>query len=294
MRILVAGWFSFEEMGATAGDLLARDLTCRWLEQAGCSYDVAVALPFTGGIDWRVVDPARYSHVVFVCGPFGNGPPLVEFLQRFQGRILVGLDLTLLEPLEVWNPFALLWERDSSRQARPDISFLGERPHVPVVGLVLIHPQPEYRERDRHREANEALCWLVGSREAAAVHIDTRLDVNSTGLRTAVEVESLVARMDVVLTTRLHGMVLALKNSVPAVVIDPVAGGAKIKRQAECVGWPIVFTPENVSQGAMERAFDYCLSAGARTQARDCRDQAIKMAERTRDEFIAALTARVG
>ena len=28
MRILVAGWFSFEDMGATAGDIIARDIAC--------------------------------------------------------------------------------------------------------------------------------------------------------------------------------------------------------------------------------------------------------------------------
>jgi hypothetical protein len=28
VTVLVAGWFSFEQMGATAGDLLARDVAC--------------------------------------------------------------------------------------------------------------------------------------------------------------------------------------------------------------------------------------------------------------------------
>ena len=35
MKCLVAGWFSFEQMGATAGDLLAKDLVCSWVERAG-------------------------------------------------------------------------------------------------------------------------------------------------------------------------------------------------------------------------------------------------------------------
>ena len=57
----------------------------------------------------------------------------------------------------------------------------------------------------------------------AVVAIDTRLDANRTGLRTPAQVESLIARTDVVVTTRLHGLVLALKNGVPAVAIDTVA-----------------------------------------------------------------------
>jgi hypothetical protein len=70
MKILVAGWFSFEKCNATAGDLMARDLVCEWIENAGHAYDIALAPPFVGGVDWRSVEPKTYSHVVFVCGPF--------------------------------------------------------------------------------------------------------------------------------------------------------------------------------------------------------------------------------
>jgi len=59
------------------------------------------------------------------------------------------------------------------------------------------------------------LAALAASREMSVVHIDTRLDVNSTGLRTPREVESPITRMDVVLTTRLHATGLSIKNGVP-------------------------------------------------------------------------------
>ncbi len=78
--------------------------------------------------------------------------------------------------------------------------------------------------------ANEAINKLIQSREMVTVPIDTRLDTNSSRLRSAAEVESLIARMDLVITTRLHGLVLALKNGVPAVAIDPIPGGFKIER----------------------------------------------------------------
>jgi hypothetical protein len=227
VKTLVAGWFSFEEMGASAGDLIARDIVCEWLERSGHPYDVALAPPFSGDVDWALVDPEAYSHVVFVCGPFGNGKPIVEFLQHFSGCRLIGLNLTMLESLNTWNPFDLLFERDSSVTSRPDISFLSNQARVPVVGVVLIDSQPEYNEKDMHHVANDSISQLVASREMSAVTIDTRLDSNRTGLRTPSEVESLIARMDVVLTSRLHGTVLALKNGVPAIAIDPVAGGVR-------------------------------------------------------------------
>ena len=89
MKLLVAGWFSFEQMGATAGDLLVRDLACEWLDRAGCSYDVAYVPPFKGDVDWRTVEPSQYTHVVFVCGPFGNGWPVTDFLFRFEHRLFL-------------------------------------------------------------------------------------------------------------------------------------------------------------------------------------------------------------
>lgn len=294
MKCLVAGWFSFEQMGASAGDLLARDLACEWLERAGFSYDVALAPPFRGGVDWRLADPNTYSHVLFVCGPFGNGEPITGFLSHFSGSCVVGLNVTMLESLGIWNPFDVLFERDSSVTSRPDIAFLSPPSRVPVVGIVLIDMQPEYKKKDLRLTANEAIEKLVASREMATVPIDTRLDINRTSLRSPAEVESLIAAMDIVLTTRLHGLVLALKNGVPAIAIDSVSGGAKIKRQAESIGWPIVFIIDSVTDEALREAFDYCLTEDARKKAKECKDKAALTIRKTRDEFIDAMVHSVG
>jgi hypothetical protein len=289
MKTLVAGWFSFEQMGATAGDLFARDLVCEWLEHAGHSYDVAIAPPFHGGVNWRSVDPGIYSNVVFVCGPFGNGWPITEFLPRFAGCRLIGINLSMLESLDKWNPFDLLFERDSSVTSRPDISFLSRQAKVPVVGVVLVPPQKEYGEKAKHQVTNDAIQRLVDSREMSTVKIDTRLDENSTDLRSPSEVESLIARMDVVLTTRLHGTVLALKNGIPVIAIDPIAGGAKISRQAETMDWPVVFTAESLEDKELQKAFDYCLTEDARVKAGECYKRAVRRVQEIRDEFISVL-----
>jgi hypothetical protein len=292
VKTLVAGWFSFELMGASAGDLLARDVACEWLRDAGRAYDIALAAPFTGGVDWRAVDPADYDQVVFVCGPFGNGPPLVEFLEKFAGRRLVGLNLTMLHRLDEWNPFDLLIERDSSARSHPDMALASRQQLVPVVGLVLIDSQPEYGIRDLHESANAALRRLAASRYVAVVPIDTRLDENATGLRSAAPVESLIARTDVVLTTRLHGTVLALKNGVPALAVDPVAGGGKIRRQTEALGWPVVLSADALDDASLSDALDYCLTADARAAARACAERAIAALRNARDEFPTDQTQR--
>ena len=291
MKALVAGWFSFEQMGASAGDLIARDLVVGWLDEADHVYDVALAAPFAGGVDWSNVDPEAYSHLVFVCGPFGNGAPVAGLLDRFRGRRLVGVNLTMLEPVETWNPFDVLLERDSSRLARPDLVFAAGNRRVPVVGLVLIDAQPEYGGRDLHAAADRAIEELLGSRDVAVVAVDTRLDVNRTGLRTPAQVESLIACTDVVVTTRLHGLVLALSNGVPAVAVDTVAGGGKVTRQAEALGWPVLGV-EGLSAAALADTFDFCLTSAARARARACAESAAGRLASVRTSFLAELAGR--
>src|SRR5690554_694194 len=274
MKVLIAGWFSFSGGHATAGDLIARDLICEWLDAVSIPYEVALAAPFVGGVDWRSVDPDAFTHVLFVCGPFEQGEYEQEFLARFAGCRLIGMNLSMKTPLGQWNPFDFLNERDSSEKARPDISFIAKKPRVPVVGVCLV----EQYDGALVEEANAVIRRLLDSREMAIVPIDTRLDENSTGLRTPAEIESLLARMDAVVTTRLHGTVLSLKNGVPVLAIDPEPGGGKIRRQAELIGWPMCFAVDDVKEETLQKALDYCLSEDAHAKARECRDRAIAMA----------------
>lgn len=289
MKVLVAGWFSFEEMGATAGDLLASELVGEWLIEAGREYDVALGAPLVGGVHLDSVDPGNYDTLVFVCGPFGNGWPVGALLSQFSPCRRVGVDLSMLQPLDEWNPFDLLLERDSSLAANPDITFLSSPKKVPVIGVVKVHQQKEYGDRGRHVAADEAIDALVTSIEAAVVPIDTRLDKNETGLRSPAEAESLIARMDVVVTTRLHGLVLALKNGVPCLLIDPIAGGAKARRQACAVGWPAAYVADAIDPATLRTALSWCLTEEARARARACGAWAAARVAEIQRRFVAEL-----
>jgi hypothetical protein len=288
-RVLVAGWFSYPDGHATAGDLLIQQLVCEWLGQVGIQYDVALAAPFADGVNWQRVDPRCYSHVMFLCGPFEKGPLEQAFLKRFERCIKVGINLSMFEPLDDWNPFDHLWERDSSRTARPDLSILATQSLVPVVVRVLVEPQPEYGERALHEVANASIQRLIESQQLALVDVDTRLDKGNNKLRTPAEIESLIANADVVVTTRLHGMVLALKNGVPAVAVDPIQGGAKILRQAKVLGWPSVITADSLSDAKLAEAFSYCLSPAARRNAHVCAERARSLAGNVREELLETM-----
>jgi Polysaccharide pyruvyl transferase len=288
MRILVAGWFSFEQGHATAGDLLARDVVCDWLTGAGYRFDIATAPPFTGGVDVRTVEAKQYSHLIVVCGPFEQGRLEKLLIRRFWHCRLIGLNLSMRTPLNEWNPFDYLIERDSSVGWHSDLVFASVQPSVPVVGVCLVEDYPQ----GDTRVANAAVERLIQAESAAVIRIDTRLDLNSAGLRNPREIEALIARVDVLITTRLHGMVFALKNGVPPLVIDPEpAGLAKIRRQARLIGWPVVFDTSSLVDHVLQESYQFCLSPRAREQARECGRGAALMAATLEKDFLTAIEA---
>jgi polysaccharide pyruvyl transferase WcaK-like protein len=90
-----------------------------------------------------------------------------------------------------------------------------------------------------------------------------------------------------VVTTRLHGLVLALKNGVPAVAVDPVRGGAKICRQAQTLGWPYAYAVDEATPARLEEAFGSCLRPGARAEAS-------AIAARAREALVGVRAALLG
>ena len=290
MKSLVAGWFSFDEVVATVGDLLARDVLCRWLDRAGIAYEVANAPLVGGGVDWRAVDPEDCDRVIFVCGPFGRRPLLEELVERFSGRPLVGVNLSMLEGDGAWNPFDLLLERDGGRghTARPDLTFAAPPPpSLPVTAVILAQPQAEYGE-GLHGAAAAAIARLPDLRETALFHTDTDL-IDADRIRGAAEVTSLIGCADAVVTTRLHGMVLSLRLGVPAVAIDAIPGGAKVTRQAAAIGWPAALRADELTDEALGEAWDFCRTDDARERARECAAHAQREISALERSFVEAL-----
>jgi hypothetical protein len=287
-RALLVGYFSFDAKTATAGDVLACEVAARWLQRANLPYDIAMAEKYGGNLDWRNADPDLYSHVIWVAGPVYTTRKQEALRQRFQRSRLIALDVTMLDELAAWNPYDAVVERDSVRVARPDISFLAADRRAPVTGLCLIRQQTEYGARARHEVVVEACQRLIRSRPMAVVEIDTVLKPVSPGRRDAAEVQALIARMDVVVTNRLHGMVLSIKQGVPVVAIDSVQGGGKVSRQAEAIGWPVL-NVDSLADADLSQAFEFALTDRAREMVAAARRRATSAAEAVEEDFRAAL-----
>jgi len=107
------------------------------------------------------------------------------------------------------------------------------RPVVPVAGVALTYGQGEYGQRRRHDMVTERITGRLGSKTCASVQLETRLDIRDWRLCSITEAfMSQLARLDIVVTTRLHSLALALSAGVPALAVDPVPGGGEVTAQA--------------------------------------------------------------
>lgn len=273
--MLLTGWFSFRDGEATAGDVLALRRVEEVLQDSGTPYDVAWSPAFEpDALHLDDVRPGDYSHLVFVCGPL-HGPQVEGLHQRFAHCVRIAVGTSVIDPDDAAaTGFHRVLARDApGREPSEDLAARAPTaPARPVVGVILTEGQEEYGEQRRHHQVADRLTrWLAG-KDCARLELDTRLDTRDWHLSaTPAQVQSVLARLDLVVTDRLHGLVLALRVGTPVLAVDPVVGGAKVSAQARACGWPALLTAEQLDEYRLDRWWDWCLTSG-RVAAREVRD----------------------
>jgi len=258
-RALIAGHFSIPGGGGTFGDIEALDTVCEWLSQAGIEFEVAsnqedgVSGPSLLGLDER-----KFGIFIFVCGPWYPRKKIPALLLRRFGHCLkIGVNLTTFEP--GGNGFDYLLARDNQTEQHADLAFGRQAPSLPVVGVLLVGRQKVYGVRQRHDFVRQVVEEFIATGEVAPVYLDTNAYRNAGGLKNYRQFESIIRKLDVVLTNRLHGLVLSRKNGVPVIAIDAVAGGGKLSAQARALGWPVLIPAEELSVERIRESLRLCL-----------------------------------
>ncbi len=292
-RILLTGWFTFRDGEATAGDVLALHRVEDVLRRTGLVYDVAWSPGFRpGALHLEQVVPERYGQLVFVCGPL-HGPQIERLHRRFAHCLRIAVGTSVIDPdAAAVTGFHHVIARDAPG-ARPGLDLAARAPALParpVVGVVLTHGQHEYAGARRHDlVARELTAWLHG-KDCARLELETRLDTRDWRLcATPAQLESVLARLDLVVTDRLHGMVLALRAGTPALAVDPVAGGAKVSAQARACDWPALVPAERLEVSELERWWRWCLTSGRVAARQVCEEFAAGTARDGADELLRAL-----
>ncbi|MEH3156981.1 MAG: polysaccharide pyruvyl transferase family protein [Gordonia paraffinivorans] len=276
-RVLLCGWASLDDGEATVGDVATLEAMSSAFARADVLHDVAWSSNFSprpghphavASVDH--VDPVVYTDVVFVCGPCA-GRQITRLHMRFAHcrRIAVGVSVVDRHSDAVRGFDAVIARDGTDDPPRADLSFAVRGTDVPVVGLCLAPGQAEYGDRRRHDRAHALIVDWLGGIDCAVEHLDTRLDTATPArLRTVDHFDSRMARVDLVVTTRLHGLVRALCDGVPAVAVDPVRGGAKVTAQCAAVSWPALLQADDLSAARLTAWYRWCQTLGARRQVR--------------------------
>ena len=269
-RVLVVGWPSVLHGEATAGDVLAMRTVEHALSGAGIRHHTAwspVMCP-PDGLLLDEAEPGLYSHLVFACGP-ATGTPLVELHERFAHCTRIAIGVSVIDTTDpAVTGFHRLFARDSpGSPPQPDLATVApmarEASLPPALGVFLTAGQREYGTRRRHDAVKDTLETWLARVDAGRLDLDTRLDPRDWRLPTSPEqLQSVIRRLDAVVTMRMHGLILALRAGVPALALDPVEGGGKVTAQARALGWPAVLPAVAVSDSALDHQLEWCLTDG--------------------------------
>ena len=257
-KFLITSHSSFLNKYTTFGDTAAMKVVIGWMEDIGVDFDVA-CLSEHGfdGLDITKVNPLNYHTVVFVCGPWSKNTKDTKF-GHFRNTRFIGIDVSVktndAHGLDVFFP------RDYDGVHNPDLAFVSKTDYKPLVGVALVHDQREYGDKQRHKFVHDQISHFLESNSVAWIALDTLWKNNKTGIPDNLAFESLVSRLDAVITTRMHGLVYSIKKGVPALAIDPIAGGAKVSAQALALNWPLLIDSDDVNPQKIEEAVTRCLS----------------------------------
>jgi len=270
----------------TIGDIECLEIVQEWVEELGISTQVS---PFIESVqpslknsiplEEALTEAESYNYLIVICGPVWR--ELFEDtklnLSKFSNAIKVGINLTMVSPLEHWNPFDICLERDSTETTRPDLTLFKQTyDEVRVVARCLVNRQSSYQHRERHQDAISAFNDLVARHNLASFDADTMWNKSGNLVKNATQLTSLLGRADAVLTNRLHGMIFSIKARTPPIVIDAISGTAKVSQQAKVLEWPLCFSIDSLTPEKLNDALEWCST----TEAQAALDHSLSIARR--------------
>jgi hypothetical protein len=259
-RILLAWWGTSKWGSPTIGDHMAISNIALALQQSGAEVDVAshnhVECGNANIVKWMRINPRAYKCVTFVCGPLSNELYFRLFFFRFRHARKVAVGVSVIDPT---LPGTRLFEEIIARDGMPGSIFdlaLATAPSQPIVqrprrhiAVCLRGHQSEYGEENCHSAAVDRMVLEVARQFGDVEHIDTIIGEGNS----IQQVHQSFADAKLVITTRLHGGLLALHHCTPFIAIDQIKGGRKVSSVLRRVPWDYLY-PFDVDQATLKKA----------------------------------------
>lgn len=266
-KILLTWWGTLDNGGETAGDLLSVIAISKELCKLGLSHDAATRFPYKGlenPVRWEDIDAVDYDKLVFICGPIiYENDSFCRLLEKFDHckKIAVGVSGLADTFGDATVNFDKILSRDGFDNHTHNIDLsLNQLPYNSgrflikeqksgklTLGLCLRGKQREYgKENCLSDKVDEIIDKLKSNSDFDIKIIDTKLSPSQSN---PMDIYHQFGGCDLIITTRLHGSLLALAHATPFIAIDQIKGGAKVGKQLSLIDWPYSFSADNIDEG---------------------------------------------
>lgn len=306
-KLLITWYGSFAGHG-TIGDLRALESVVTHVVGRGHDVTHATAgnidVPGATRISLDEAEPNDYDGVGFVCGPILNFHPQTNALfQRFQARRLAGIGVSILPADHKYfsNPFSDVIAREGGPTNYGDVAIVAPTsvfPAIPknqfVIGLALRGIQADYGEGTCLWQQTESVAFALAStvlrqRRGHTLTIDNHLTRSG---KTPDEIEQQYAACDLIITSRFHGAITAMRYGVPFIALDQIRGGAKVYSLLNDLGCRHVYRVDLLEQVDLRPEMLSLTHENARADVIRYRQHAVEAAMRTLlqvDRWVASL-----
>jgi hypothetical protein len=287
---LIASWATIDHRHATIGDRLAVQVVIDALGRAG----VPTALPSRDQFRAGQLDLSEQAILVWVCGPIDFS---YDKQQEILGRNGTGWVIT----------DATLITTDLSAPVQADISTIRDGPGRPtsadfavlappenaaqIAAVILRGHQPEYRQAPSvHHDVEAAVAAALNATLHYQVPLSTRNQPGIPPGKAAAALEFLLQIAAVVITSRLHGIVHAVRAGVLPIVIDEIIGGGKITACATAFGLPVLSPGPDLAERLIEALANHEQKSHAETA--DICEQMRRSAEKNLEKLVRVVTTQ--
>jgi hypothetical protein len=299
-RLLIV-WYGSIKGHGTIGDLLSLQSVASHLVGMGHRVLHASAepwhIPGSTRVEFACVSFDELDGVIFTCGPMLRHHPETQALfKQFEHLRKIGIGVSILpaENDNFYDPFDQVLAREGKYPAYEDVaiiappnSLIGDVPSMTnqqlVIGLCLRGLQLEYGLERCAWERVEGTALrtakhLTQKRGARVIHIENHLARSN---KSPAEIEALYKSCNLIITSRFHGAMLALRHGVPFIAIDQIVGGAKVSNLVGATEWPFVYKMESLDDEETIAAAEALLGSTHQGQLFEIRERVIARANQT-------------